>query len=104
MSEATLLLRLRGVATTYGEGETAVRALGGVDLDVHAGERLVAIMGPSGAGKSTLLAVAGGLEQATEGVVETLGDDLGRLDAAGRAAPGAAASATSSRISTSCPC
>mgnify|MGYP003377403370 CR=1 FL=1 len=65
MSEATPLLRLRGVATTYGEGETAVRALGGVDLDVHAGE-LVAIMGPSGAGKSTLLAVAGGLEQATE--------------------------------------
>jgi putative ABC transport system ATP-binding protein len=43
----------------YGKGETAVTALAGVDLTVHAGE-LVAVMGASGSGKSTMLTIAGG--------------------------------------------
>jgi putative ABC transport system ATP-binding protein len=55
-----LLLQLDGISMHYGKGETAVTALAGVDLTVHAGE-LVAVMGASGSGKSTMLTIAGGL-------------------------------------------
>jgi putative ABC transport system ATP-binding protein len=56
------LLSLRNVARSYGEGEAAVRALDGVNLDVHAGE-FVAITGASGSGMSIL----GCLELPSEG-------------------------------------
>lgn len=62
------VLRLVGVTQQYGEGETAVSALSGVDLTVDKGE-LVAIMGASGSGTSTLLSIAGGLQQPTSGEV-----------------------------------
>ena len=45
-------VRARDVARHYGEGETAVHALRGIDLDVK-GQHLTAVMGPSGSGKST---------------------------------------------------
>lgn len=73
------------VVKAYGEGETEVRALDGVDLVIPRGE-LVAVMGPSGCGKSTLLHLAGGLEHPTAGAVVVNGRDLSALDAAGRAA------------------
>jgi len=73
------------VVKAYGEGETEVRALGGVDLVIPKGE-LVAVMGPSGCGKSTLLHLAGGLENPTAGAVTVNGRDVAALDAAGRAA------------------
>ena len=73
------------VVKAYGEGETEVRALDGVDLVIPNGE-LVAVMGPSGCGKSTLLHLAGGLENPTAGAVTVNGRDLASLDAAGRAA------------------
>ncbi len=54
--------------------------LGGVSLDVQAGESL-AIMGPSGSGKSTLLYILGGLEPPTRGAVSVNGVDPFELDA-----------------------
>ncbi|WP_405371855.1 MULTISPECIES: ABC transporter ATP-binding protein [unclassified Microbacterium] len=62
------VLQLVGVTQQYGEGETSVSALAGVDLTVDKGE-LVAIMGASGSGKSTLLSIAGGLQKPTSGEV-----------------------------------
>jgi putative ABC transport system ATP-binding protein len=56
----------------YGEGETEVRALDGVDLVIQAGE-MVSIMGPSGSGKSTLLHIVGALESPTSGTVAVAG-------------------------------
>ncbi|HEV7265798.1 MAG TPA: ABC transporter ATP-binding protein [Falsiroseomonas sp.] len=48
------VVRLEGVARTFGEGEMAVRALADVTLEVRGGE-VVGLRGPSGSGKSTLL-------------------------------------------------
>src|SRR5579884_664043 len=69
----------RGVTRRYGEGETAVDALRGVDLEVRSGE-LVAVMGPSGSGKSTLMHILAGLDRPTEGTVEIAGTEITQLD------------------------
>jgi putative ABC transport system ATP-binding protein len=53
---------------TYGTGDTMVRALDGVDLDIAAG-RFTAVMGPSGSGKSTLMHCMAGLDDLTAGQV-----------------------------------
>ena len=60
-SHTDALLSLRSVIRVYGEGEAAVRALDGIDLDVGRGE-FVSITGPSGSGKSTALSIFGLLE------------------------------------------
>ena len=63
----------------YGRGDTSVRALDGVTLDIAAG-RFTAVMGPSGSGKSTLMHCLAGLDSLTSGRV-LLGDtDLGTLN------------------------
>ncbi|WP_107773189.1 ABC transporter ATP-binding protein [Nocardioides sediminis] len=69
----------RGLTRTYGEGDGAVHALRGIDLDLPAG-RFTAIMGPSGSGKSTLMHCLAGLDAATGGSVTVAGLDLAGLD------------------------
>jgi putative ABC transport system ATP-binding protein len=78
----TAVVRARGLVRRYGEGETAVHALRGVDLDVEAG-RLTAVMGPSGSGKSTLMHLLAGLDRPDEGEVEIGGTKVTGLDDAG---------------------
>ena len=62
----------------YGDGQTAVRALDGVTVDIPAA-RFTAIMGPSGSGKSTLLHCLAGLDTLTSGQVFVGDVDLGTL-------------------------
>ena len=78
-SERDALIRFRHVYKVYRVAETGVVALGGVDLDIAAGEFL-AVVGPSGAGKSTILNLIGGLDRASAGSVEIDGVDLGLLE------------------------
>jgi putative ABC transport system ATP-binding protein len=62
----------------YGQGETAVDALRGVDIEVRDRE-LVAVMGPSGSGKSTLMHLLAGLDKPTSGSVAIAGTDITNL-------------------------
>lgn len=52
-----------------------VDILHGITLDVQAGET-IGLVGPSGSGKSSLLMLMGGLEQASGGQIQALGQDL----------------------------
>jgi putative ABC transport system ATP-binding protein len=72
------LIALRQVTKVYGEGETAVTALNGIDLVIEQGD-FVAVMGPSGSGKSTCMNVLGCLDTPTEGRYFFRGVDVGKL-------------------------
>jgi putative ABC transport system ATP-binding protein len=63
------VLRIRSLCKTYGSGDSAVRALRNIDLDVRSGEFIV-LLGASGSGKSTLLNILGGLDVPSSGEVE----------------------------------
>jgi ABC-2 type transport system ATP-binding protein len=65
-------LAAKGLGKRYGR----IRALDGVDLELHEGE-LVGLLGPNGAGKSTLVKIACGLVWPTEGVAEVCGARAG---------------------------
>ena len=67
----TPVLDLRGISRRFG----AVRALDGVDLQVHAGE-IVALVGDNGAGKSTLVGVLSGLIAADGGEIRIDGSPV----------------------------
>src|SRR5947208_2154761 len=70
--------RAEHATKVYGSGDTAVRALDDVTVEVPGG-RFTAVMGPSGSGKSTLMHCLAGLDDLTSGQV-FLGDvELGRL-------------------------
>ncbi len=62
----------------YGTGDTAVRALDEVTVDLEGG-RFTAIMGPSGSGKSTLMHCVAGLDSLTSGQVFIGTVELGSL-------------------------
>jgi putative ABC transport system ATP-binding protein len=72
------LVRLEGIAKTYGSGDIAVQALKPSDLSVVTGE-LVVLLGPSGSGKTTFLDLVGGIERPTAGRLLVGGRDLTQL-------------------------
>jgi putative ABC transport system ATP-binding protein len=72
------LVRVKGVDKVFKRGSEVIHVLGGLDLNIPAGEFL-ALMGPSGSGKSTLLNLIGGLDRPSEGVVEVGGKRIDKL-------------------------
>lgn len=77
--EKPIIISLRDVTKTYGQGETQVQVLRGVNLDIREGEFLV-ILGESGCGKSTLLNIIGGMDQLTTGTFTFDGKDYSHAD------------------------
>src|SRR5881409_1568332 len=75
----TAVVAARDLTRRYGEGDTAVDALRGVELDVKR-EKLTAVMGPSGSGKSTLMHILAALDKPTSGTVWIAGTNVGELN------------------------
>lgn len=72
------ILKASELKKYYGEGETQVKALDGVSLEVNKGEFL-SIIGTSGSGKSTLLHMLGGLDNPSSGNVVIDGTDISKM-------------------------
>lgn len=66
---------LKNVSKYYQMGETTVKALDNINLELEAGE-LIAILGPSGAGKTTLLNILGGITTPTDGTISIFGREI----------------------------
>ena len=74
-----IILQARGLKKYYGRGETEVRALDNVDLDIERGT-FTAIIGTSGSGKSTLLNMLGGLDVPSAGSILVDHTELAKLN------------------------
>jgi len=74
----TPLIKLEDIYKIYEMGDTEVRAMDGISLEIHKGE-MVAIMGASGSGKSTMMNVLGCLDRPTNGSYWLNGEDVSDL-------------------------
>lgn len=63
-----MFLEIKGIKKSFGEGESRVEVLKGIDLGIEKGEICV-LLGPSGSGKSTLLNIIGGIDTADSGYI-----------------------------------
>jgi putative ABC transport system ATP-binding protein len=68
----------RSVTKEFGDGDSRVLALRGIDLEVRPSE-MTLLVGPSGCGKTTLISIIAGLLDPTAGQVLVLGEELGRM-------------------------
>ena len=73
-----MILELRNIYKSYGEGESRVDVLKDINLAVEKGE-YIAVMGPSGSGKSTLMNIIGCLDRADSGVYLLEGEDISAM-------------------------
>jgi putative ABC transport system ATP-binding protein len=75
---AVPLISLRNITKVYGQGQAAMHALRGIDIDIEPGA-FVAMMGPSGSGKSTCMNILGCLDTPTAGSYRFEGVEVGAL-------------------------
>ena len=68
-----MFLEINGIKKSFGEGDSRVEVLKGIDLSVEKGEFCV-LLGPSGSGKSTLLNIIGGIDRADAGSITINGE------------------------------
>lgn len=72
------LIECRQLSKTYRKGNSTIKPLDALDLDVEQGSFL-ALMGPSGSGKTTLLNLIAGIDQPTSGSLNIGGQDIAKL-------------------------
>ena len=68
-----VFLEIKNIKKHFGEGESRVEVLKGIDIEIEKGEFCV-LLGPSGPGKSTLLNIIGGIDAADEGYISINGE------------------------------
>lgn len=73
-----MFLEIKGITKHFGDGESRVNVLKGIDVSIEKGEICV-LLGPSGSGKSTLLNILGGIDQADDGYIAIDGERTGEM-------------------------
>ena len=68
-----MFLEINQIKKSFGEGESRVEVLKGIDVSIDKGEICV-LLGPSGSGKSTLLNIIGGIDSADSGYIAINGE------------------------------
>ncbi len=74
-----MFLEIKGIRKSFGQGDSLVEVLKGIDLSVEKGEFCV-LLGPSGSGKSTLLNIIGGIDRADEGDILIGGEKMADMN------------------------
>lgn len=73
-----MFIEINNVKKHYGEGDSRVDVLKGIDIQIEKGEMCV-LLGPSGSGKSTLLNIIGGIDEADEGYISINGEKTANM-------------------------
>ena len=74
-----MFLEIQQIKKHFGEGESRVDVLKGIDISIEKGEICV-LLGPSGSGKSTLLNIIGGIETPDSGKITIHGETIGEMN------------------------
>ena len=74
-----MFLEIRGIKKHFGEGESRVEVLKGIDLEI-AKREICVLLGPSGSGKSTLLNIIGGIDNADSGYISINGEKTAEMN------------------------
>ena len=77
-----MFIEINNVKKHYGEGDSKVDVLKGIDIQIEKGEMCV-LLGPSGSGKSTLLNIIGGIDEADEGYISINGEKTANMNERG---------------------
>ena len=73
-----MFLEIKQIKKAFGQGESRVEVLRGIDLSLERGEFCV-LLGPSGSGKSTLLNIIGGIDSADSGEIAIGGEPMSHM-------------------------
>ena len=73
-----MFLEIKGIKKHFGEGDSRIEVLKGIDMEIEKGE-LCVLLGPSGSGKSTLLHILAGIDRQTDGSYLFDGKDISKM-------------------------
>ncbi len=73
-----LKVKIRNLKKSFGQGESKIEVLKGINLDIEAGE-ILALTGKSGSGKSTMLSLLAGLDSVDSGDIVIDGNNISQM-------------------------